>query len=132
MRHGLIDPDQRCDTPLRHNVKCTATDLIPARANLGRSLTQQAIASGGFAGRYGHSRFSKFVFGGASRYQLCHTMIPVLMSHAWNARGLTWIKAFAPTYADHAETTKPRGQRVHEHPAACGRHTRFPAGCTPR
>jgi nucleotide-binding universal stress UspA family protein len=82
---GLEDRDlDICNTLLRHNVKCKSTEYVPAHADIGRSLTQQAIAHKAdllVMGCYGHSRFSEFVFGGASRYQLRHMMIPVLMSH---------------------------------------------------
>jgi nucleotide-binding universal stress UspA family protein len=82
---GLKDPDlDICNTLLRHNVKCKSTEHIAAHADIGQSLTQQAIAHRAdllVMGCYGHSRLSEFVLGGASRYQLRHMMIPVLMSH---------------------------------------------------
>jgi nucleotide-binding universal stress UspA family protein len=82
---GLEDSDlDICNTLLRHKVKCKSTELIAAHTDIGRSLTQQAIAHKAdllVMGCYGHSRLSEFVLGGASRYQLRHMMIPVFMSH---------------------------------------------------
>jgi nucleotide-binding universal stress UspA family protein len=73
-----------CTALLRHNVKCKATQRIEAHADVGRSLTEQAIAQKAdllVMGCYGHSRLREFVLGGASRYQLRHMIIPVFMSH---------------------------------------------------
>jgi nucleotide-binding universal stress UspA family protein len=73
-----------CTALVRHNVKCKATERIAAHADVGRSLTEQAIAQKAdllVMGCYGHSRLREFVLGGASRYQLRHMLIPVLMSH---------------------------------------------------
>jgi len=60
------------------------TQRIEAHADVGRSLTEQAIAQKAdllVMGCYGHSRLREFVLGGASRYQLRHMIIPVFMSH---------------------------------------------------
>jgi nucleotide-binding universal stress UspA family protein len=69
---------------VRHNVRCNATEPIATHADVGRALTQQAIAHRAdllVMGCYGHSRLREFMLGGASRHQLQHMMIPVLMSH---------------------------------------------------
>ena len=82
---GLDESDlDICNSLLRHNVKCKSTEHIATHADIGRSITQQAIAHKAdmlVMGCYGHSRLSEFVLGGASRYQLRHMMIPVFMSH---------------------------------------------------
>jgi nucleotide-binding universal stress UspA family protein len=67
-----------CAALVRHNVKCKATERIAAHADVGRSLTEQAIAQKAdllVMGCYGHSRLREFVLGGTSM------IIPVLMSH---------------------------------------------------
>jgi nucleotide-binding universal stress UspA family protein len=89
---GADEPDaslQECDLDIcaalvRHKVKCRATERIATHADVGRSLTEQAIAQKAdllVMGCYGHSRLREFVLGGTSRYQLRHMIIPVLMSH---------------------------------------------------
>ena len=73
-----------CTALTRHKVKCGAIEHIPTHADVGRCLTQQAIAHKAdllVMGCYGHSRLREFVLGGATRHQLRHMMIPVLMSH---------------------------------------------------
>jgi len=73
-----------CTALVRHHVKCKATERIAAHADVGRSLTEQAIAQKAdllVMGCYGHSRLREFVLGGVSRYQLRHMIIPILMSH---------------------------------------------------
>jgi len=86
----MLDPGREdrdldiCNTLHRHDVKCKSTEHIAAQADIGRSITQQAIAHRAdllVMGCYGHSRLSEFVLGGASRYQLRHMMIPIFMSH---------------------------------------------------
>ena len=73
-----------CTALVRHDVKCRATKHITTHDDVGRSLTEQAIAQKAdllVMGCYGHSRLREFVLGGASRYHLRHMIIPVLMSH---------------------------------------------------
>jgi nucleotide-binding universal stress UspA family protein len=58
--------------------------MMTMHADIGRSLTQQVISHRAdllVMGCYGHSRLREFVLGGASRHQLRHMLIPVLMSH---------------------------------------------------
>jgi nucleotide-binding universal stress UspA family protein len=73
-----------CACLARHGVKCRATQMMTMHADIGRSLTQQVISHRAdllVMGCYGHSRLREFVLGGASRHQLRHMLIPVLMSH---------------------------------------------------
>lgn len=73
-----------CTALTRHKVKCGAIEHLATHADVGRCLTQQAIAHKAdllVMGCYGHSRLREFVLGGATRHQLRHMMIPVLMSH---------------------------------------------------
>ena len=73
-----------CTALTRHNVNCRAIEHIARHEDVGRCLTQQAIAHKAdllVMGCYGHTRLREFVFGGATRHQLRHMMIPVLMSH---------------------------------------------------
>jgi nucleotide-binding universal stress UspA family protein len=73
-----------CTSLARHDVRCNATELIATHADVGPALTQHAIAHGAdllVMGCYGHSRLREFMLGGASRHQLQHMVIPVLMSH---------------------------------------------------
>jgi nucleotide-binding universal stress UspA family protein len=73
-----------CASLARHGVKCHSTHIVSPHVDIGRSLTQQAISHRSdllVMGCYGHSRLREFVLGGASRHQLRHMLIPVLMSH---------------------------------------------------
>lgn len=73
-----------CAALARHGVKCCVTQSATVHADIGRSLTQQAISYRAdllVMGCYGHSRLREFVLGGASRHQLRHMLILVLMSH---------------------------------------------------
>ncbi|NJO32325.1 MAG: universal stress protein [Rhodospirillales bacterium] len=73
-----------CASLARHGVTCRATQIMEPHADIGRSLTEQAISHGAdllVMGCYGHSRLHEFMLGGASQHQLRHMMIPVLMSH---------------------------------------------------
>ncbi len=73
-----------CTALARHGVKCRAIESMTKHVDVGRSLTQQAISQRVdllVMGCYGHSRLREFVLGGASRHQLRHMLIPVLMSH---------------------------------------------------
>ena len=73
-----------CAALARHGVKGRVTQSVTVHTDIGRSLTQQAISHRAdllVMGCYGHSRLREFVLGGASRHQLQHMLIPVLMSH---------------------------------------------------
>jgi nucleotide-binding universal stress UspA family protein len=72
-----------CAGLARHGVVCQVVDAA-AGANTGEALLNRAIEHRAdliVMGCYGHSRFSELVFGGASRFMLAHTTVPVLMSH---------------------------------------------------
>jgi nucleotide-binding universal stress UspA family protein len=73
-----------CTALTRHGVKCRNTVINTNHADVGRLLSQQVISHRAdllVMGCYGHSRLREFVLGGASRHQLRHMLIPVLMSH---------------------------------------------------
>jgi nucleotide-binding universal stress UspA family protein len=73
-----------CTALARHGIKCRAIESMTKHVDVGRSLTQQAISQKAdllVMGCYGHSRLRELVLGGASRHQLRHMLIPVLMSH---------------------------------------------------
>ena len=73
-----------CETLQRHGVKCPATEKVSVGGDVGQALTQQALSHRAdlmVMGCYGHWRLRELLFGGASRYQLRHMTIPVLMSH---------------------------------------------------
>ena len=87
--HGEQKPRQTaatteiCATLSRHGVRCEA---LVHRAMTGTGSTLLALARDKGAdtlvmGCYGHSRLREFVMGGATRYVLQHTTIPVLMAH---------------------------------------------------
>jgi nucleotide-binding universal stress UspA family protein len=73
-----------CKALTRHGVRCAVKQAVCAPPGIGPSLTEIASTLRAdllVMGCYGHTRLREWVFGGASRYQLCHMMIPVLMSH---------------------------------------------------
>jgi nucleotide-binding universal stress UspA family protein len=72
-----------CTALARQGLTCEAVE-VASDGNVGRTLLSRAIehrADLMVMGCYGHSRLGEFVFGGATRYILKHTTIPVLMSH---------------------------------------------------
>jgi nucleotide-binding universal stress UspA family protein len=72
-----------CAGLARHGVTCQIVDG-PSVGSVGETLLERAIEHRAdllVMGCYGHSRFSEFVFGGATRHVLTHMTIPVLMSH---------------------------------------------------
>jgi nucleotide-binding universal stress UspA family protein len=74
-----------CAALARHAVKCEATThVVRPREGVGETLlgyVEDCAADLLVMGCYGHTRFRELVFGGASRYVLAHTPVPVLMSH---------------------------------------------------
>ncbi len=74
-----------CATLAQHGVKCMAMQvkrmetLEPGVELLARTAALKCDLL--VMGCYGHSRFREFVLGGASRYVLQHTKVPVLMAH---------------------------------------------------
>lgn len=91
---GSVDqqPDEKRKMPLadicralaRQGVRCEALPAIKPQAGVGRTLLETALAKQVdmlVMGCYGHSRLREFLLGGATRYVMEHTKIPVLMSH---------------------------------------------------
>jgi nucleotide-binding universal stress UspA family protein len=73
-----------CKTLRRHDVKCAATEKVYTANEVGHELSQQALSHRAdlmVMGCYGHWRLREVLFGGASRHQLRHMKIPMLMSH---------------------------------------------------
>ncbi len=74
-----------CATLAQHGVKCRALQvkrvetLEPGVELLARTAALKCDLL--VMGCYGHSRFRESVLGGASRYVLQHTKVPVLMAH---------------------------------------------------
>jgi len=67
----------------RHGVACEVLEVRP-QGSVGHTLLTQAIAERAdllVMGCYGHSRFSEFALGGATRHVLEHMLIPVLTAH---------------------------------------------------
>jgi nucleotide-binding universal stress UspA family protein len=72
------------ETLSRHSVKTEITHVSSGGMNAGETLLRAASDQGAgllVMGAYGHSRFSEFVFGGATRHVLRNLTMPVLMSH---------------------------------------------------
>jgi nucleotide-binding universal stress UspA family protein len=68
----------------RHGIKCTVDHVERSRGEPGEMLLAEARSDGCdliVMGCYGRSRFREFVLGGASRYVMHNTTVPVLMSH---------------------------------------------------
>jgi nucleotide-binding universal stress UspA family protein len=68
----------------RHGVNCERSNLVALETGVGETLAECARDFGAdlvVMGCYGHSRLREFILGGASRYFLSETEIPVLMSH---------------------------------------------------
>lgn len=68
----------------RHNVKAEVISTAQKSGGIGQSLKDQVANSGAdliVMGGYGHSRFSEYIFGGATRHMLTHMPVPILISH---------------------------------------------------
>lgn len=73
-----------CKALQRHGVQCTAVEKVYTADDVGHELSRQALSHRAdlmVMGCYGHWRLREVLFGGASRHQLRHVKIPVLMSH---------------------------------------------------
>ena len=73
-----------CRALARQGVTCEALPPIKPEGGVGRTLLHTATAKQAdmlVMGCYGHSRLREFLLGGATRYVMEHTQIPVLMSH---------------------------------------------------
>ena len=68
----------------RHKIKVEILSVSSDGMNAGATLLRAANDQGAgllVMGAYGHSRFTEFVFGGATRHVIHHLDRPVLMSH---------------------------------------------------
>ena len=68
----------------RHKIKVEILSVSSDGMNAGATLLRAANDQGAgllVMGAYGHSRFTEFVFGGATRHVIHHLHRPVLMSH---------------------------------------------------
>lgn len=68
----------------RHGIEPERRDIKAGDGNAGEALLDAAAANGAdllVMGAYGRSRFSEWVFGGATRHVLEHAALPVLMRH---------------------------------------------------
>jgi nucleotide-binding universal stress UspA family protein len=83
------DEDSLPDTEIaaaiaRHGINVKLTNLVPRQGSAAVEIEARAAdlkADLIVMGAYGHSRFSEFVFGGATRHLLKEMTIPVLFSH---------------------------------------------------
>ncbi len=67
-----------------HNVKAEILSVSSDGMNVGETLLRAASDQGAgllIMGAYGHSRFTEFIFGGATRHVINHVQLPVLMAH---------------------------------------------------
>ena len=81
---GDVPTAEVCAMLSRQGIKCSASHVSAANADVGQELLRQALAQGSdllVMGCYGHSRLREFVLGGASRQVVQHATIPVLLSH---------------------------------------------------
>ncbi len=68
----------------RHGIKAKTMTMSSSGLGVGELLMRTAHDQGAgliIMGAYGHSRFTEFVFGGATRHIIRNLNIPVLMSH---------------------------------------------------
>ena len=68
----------------RHNVTAEIISSAQKTGGIGPSLKEQVANSGAdliVMGGYGHSRFSEYIFGGATRHMLAQMPVPILISH---------------------------------------------------
>ena len=81
---GTIEGANIAETLDRDGVKCEVVNVASAGMRTGETLLRAANDHGAgllVMGAYGHSRFTEWVMGGATRYVLRHLDRPVLMSH---------------------------------------------------
>lgn len=72
------------ETLAHHGVKTEITHVMSDGMNAGETLLRAAKDHGAgllVMGAYGHSRFTEFIFGGATRHMFRNLTLPVLMSH---------------------------------------------------
>ncbi|MEP6827798.1 MAG: universal stress protein, partial [Aestuariivirga sp.] len=81
---GTIEGANIAETLDRDGVKCDVVNVASAGMRTGETLLRAANDHGAgllVMGAYGHTRFTEWVMGGATRYVLRHLDRPVLMSH---------------------------------------------------
>lgn len=81
---GREPSSEIAETLAHHGVKTEITHVTSDGMSAGETLLRTANDHGAsllVMGAYGHSRFSEFIFGGATRYVFRNLTVPVLMSH---------------------------------------------------
>ncbi len=81
---GSVAAASIAETLDRHGVKADIVNVSSDGTNAGAALLRAAKDHGAgllVMGAYGHSRFTEFVFGGATRHVILSLDMPVLMSH---------------------------------------------------
>lgn len=81
---GLEPSAEIAATLAHHGVKTEITHVTSDGMSAGETLLRTANDHGAgllIMGAYGHSRFSEFIFGGATRHVFRNLPLPVLMSH---------------------------------------------------
>ncbi len=81
---GREPSSEIAETLAHHGVKTEITHVTSDGMSAGETLLRTANDQGAgllVMGAYGHSRFSEFIFGGATRYVFRNLTVPVLMSH---------------------------------------------------
>jgi nucleotide-binding universal stress UspA family protein len=81
---GIEPAAEIAESLAHHGVKTEITHVTSDGMNAGETLLHAAKDHGAgllVMGAYGHSRFSEFIFGGATRHVFRHLSVPVLMSH---------------------------------------------------
>jgi nucleotide-binding universal stress UspA family protein len=67
-----------------HGITSTCIDIACGSHSVGEALCSAAIAHNAayvIMGFYGHSRLREAIVGGASRYMLMHSLVPLLLAH---------------------------------------------------
>jgi nucleotide-binding universal stress UspA family protein len=81
---GIEPAAEIAESLAHHGVKTEITHVTSDGMNSGETLLHAAKDHGAgllVMGAYGHSRFSEFIFGGATRHVFRNLSVPVLMSH---------------------------------------------------
>lgn len=83
-QHGDNVTRKLADTLARHGVKIETSDSASSARKVGQEILTNATDRGAdtiVMGAYGHSRMHGFLVGGATRYVLEHSTVPLIMSH---------------------------------------------------
>jgi nucleotide-binding universal stress UspA family protein len=81
---GFEPASEIAETLAHHDVKTEITHVTSDGMNAGETLLRATKHYGAgllVMGAYGHSRFTEFIFGGATRHVFRNLTLPVLMSH---------------------------------------------------